>query len=102
MDLTDLWRACNALIATAALIALSLRARVMWNTWSERIRYLAVALGLFLGTTVYGSIESVVQGNHFGMRTMMTTLACAWTLHALVKTPPTYTEDRSFGPKYSA
>lgn len=98
MDLlVDLWRGVNALLATIALLALATRMKLMWHTWTLRMRYLAMSLMLFLGTTVLGSIENIFQGNQFGVRTMFTTLACVWTVHALTHTPEGYTEEPSHG-----
>lgn len=93
MDGSDFWRLFNAALAFGSLIAMVLQMWRIWSVLSSRARLLTQAHAALLLAVVTGSIESMIQNNPTGVRTAITTAACAWTLFALLGTKHAFTKD---------
>lgn len=86
VELEDIWRLVNALLALAALIWLMVDLRQIRYTLSRRRLYLTFSLAGLLFAVVEGSIENMIQNNEIGLRTAITTAACVWCLLGLAFT----------------
>lgn len=85
---TLFWRGANALVALIALILYARGLYKQWRVLGPHDRFYAQALGLFLGITVWASVENALQNNPVGVRVALLSVAVAWVLFALLAYPP--------------
>jgi hypothetical protein len=54
------------------------------------MRLMSQSLLALLGVTVVSNIEQIIRNTELGVRTALTTAACAWVVFALIATPDDY------------
>lgn len=83
--------------AALAICAVGLGAYRLWKHWAvlELGRLVVMALLVFGISTIYGSIEQIVQGTPFGARVMLGTVANFWAIVAFLHSPSGVSDDNS-------
>lgn len=84
-DWVAIWRDFNIVLSVIAGFLLIRRGHKLRRWWTYQERNFIHAQFLFVMAALIASLEGVIQGNPFGVRVPMTTVALVMTIHAGLK-----------------